>query len=610
MINSNIIFSLCSFFYCLLILITYFSKKRVVNNETKIYSLLIVVNFIGLLFELLSAFFNIYSTGYDTIEMILLRLINVYFLTWLSIFVFYVFTISYEQKGESDKYPQIYKWFLGIYFILLIIVLILPLHINYVDGHISNTYGPSVSFLYGVSFIYVVACILMLSLNIKRVGSKKYVPLFAFFILGTLVALTQMAWPELLILSSMETFVTVIMFHTIENPDVKMVEQVEIARQQADRANQAKTDFLSNMSHEIRTPLNAIVGFSQALSEEDCLNAQAQDEVKDIMMASENLLEIVNGILDISKIESGKLEIIAKDYSFKKLWDEIVTLGRGRLGDKALDFRTIYDESIPEVLYGDSARIKEVVVNLLTNAIKYTKEGYVELKVSSVIKDDVCRLIISVEDSGIGIKQENIAKLFTKFERIGVEKEMTIEGTGLGLAISKKLVDLMSGTIVVQSIYGKGSKFTVSIDQKIQVGHHLEETQNISLEEMVTTDLSNKRVLVVDDNMVNLKVAARLLKDYNLIIDEVESGMDCISKVMSDVKYDLILMDDMMPKMSGTETLHHLQEIEGFSIPTIALTANAISGMKEKYLGEGFNDYLAKPIDRAELNKIIKKYLV
>ena len=610
MINSNIIFSLCSFFYCLLILITYFSKKRVVNNETKIYSLLIVVNFIGLLFELLSAFFNIYSIGYDTIEMILLRLINVYFLTWLSIFVFYVFTISYEQKGESDKYPQIYKWFLGIYFILLIIVLILPLHINYVDGHISNTYGPSVSFLYGVSFIYVVACILMLSLNIKRVGSKKYVPLFAFFILGTLVALTQMAWPELLILSSMETFVTVIMFHTIENPDVKMVEQVEIARQQADRANQAKTDFLSNMSHEIRTPLNAIVGFSQALSEEDCLNAQAQDEVKDIMMASENLLEIVNGILDISKIESGKLEIIAKDYSFKKLWDEIVTLGRGRLGDKALDFRTIYDESIPEVLYGDSARIKEVVVNLLTNAIKYTKEGYVELKVSSVIKDDVCRLIISVEDSGIGIKQENIAKLFTKFERIGVEKEMTIEGTGLGLAISKKLVDLMSGTIVVQSIYGKGSKFTVSIDQKIQVGHHLEETQNISLEEMVTTDLSNKRVLVVDDNMVNLKVAARLLKDYNLIIDEVESGMDCISKVMSDVKYDLILMDDMMPKMSGTETLHHLQEIEGFSIPTIALTANAISGMKEKYLGEGFNDYLAKPIDRAELNKIIKKYLV
>ncbi|MEG1150407.1 MAG: ATP-binding protein, partial [Bacilli bacterium] len=367
-------------------------------------------------------------------------------------------------------------------------------------------------------------------------------------------------------------------------------------------------DFLSNMSHEIRTPLNAIVGFSNLLLDDKSVNDSAKDEIKDIIMASDNLLEIVNGILDISKIEANKLEIINTEYSFKKIVNDLIILTKGRLGDKPLEFRTHIDESIPPVLYGDYSRVKQICVNILTNAVKYTKEGFIDFTISSVMKDNVVRLIISVEDSGIGIKEGNIDKLFNKFERLDLNDNITIEGTGLGLAITKKLVDLMHGKIVVQSVYGKGSKFTVALDQKIVKNP----SKNLEYEtkKLETVKVKNKIVLLVDDNLINLKVAERLLDAYSITTESVSSGYLCIDLIKEGKKYDLILLDDMMPKLSGVETLKKLKNIDGFNTPTVALTANALTGMKEKYLNDGFNDYLAKPIDKVELNKIINKYLV
>ena len=395
------------------------------------------------------------------------------------------------------------------------------------------------------------------------------------------------------------------MYFTIENPDVKMLQEVEFAREQAEKANHAKTDFLSSMSHEIRTPLNAIVGFSQALLEEEIPNS-AKEEVEDIISASNTLLELVNSILDISKIEANKIEIIEKEYSFKEVYNELIALTKARLGEKNLEFSCSYDESIPPVLYGDHVRIKQIILNLLTNSVKYTKQGFIDFKVSSFKQNGICRLIISVEDSGIGIKQENIDKLFTKFERFD-EKNTTIEGTGLGLAITKKLIDLMSGKIIVQSLYKKGSKFTVILDQKIIDKKSLEPV--INKEEPKSANLTEKRILIVDDNSLNLKVAARLLATYKMQVDTCLSGEECISKIEAQEKYDLIFLDDMMPKLSGVETLKKLKERKDFCIPTIALTANAITGMREKYLSDGFDDYLSKPIEKEELNRIIQKFL-
>ena len=410
-----------------------------------------------------------------------------------------------------------------------------------------------------------------------------------------------------MLITFVETFCTTLMYFTIENPDVQMIEQLEILKDQADKANNAKSEFLSNMSHEIRTPLNAIVGFSESLKDDDLTEVQ-REKVDDIIMASNSLLEIVNGILDISKIEANKLEIVDKEYDIKSVLDELVALTKARMGDSPLDLRVSIDPTIPRVLYGDNVRLKQIVLNLLTNAIKYTKEGYVSFNVSQVTKDNICRLIFVVEDSGIGIKEEALPRLFSKFDRLNVEKSLTIEGTGLGLAITKKLVELMKGRIVVQSVYGKGSKFTVAIDQRI-IAVTPPQVKETSVSESKAIDVRGTKVLIIDDNELNIKVASTLMKKYGLDIDSCTSGAEALVKLIEhEEKFDIVFLDDMMPRMSGREVMERLKKEPSYQTPTIALTANAIEGMREEYLNCGFDDYLSKPIERNELERVLKTY--
>ena len=498
-----------------------------------------------------------------------------------------------------------YKIYLAFHFLITIFIFILPVYLNTVK-HQEYSYGPSVDLLFAIIAVMIVAMILVLLINIKNLRKKKVLPIIVFVILMGISAIIQNIWPHILLANFFFSIVTCLMYFTIENPDVKMIEQLNIARDQADKANSAKSDFLSSMSHEIRTPLNAIVGFSESLKEED-LPVNAKEEVNDIISASQSLLEIVNGILDISKIEANKLEIINNEYDIHKMFKDLVSLTKVRIGDKPIELKVNIDQSIPQVLYGDHTRVKQIILNLLTNAAKYTEKGFIEFNVQSVIKDEMCRLIISVKDSGKGIKEENIDKLFTKFERSD-EKNSTIEGTGLGLAITKKLINLMNGNIVVQSEYQKGSNFIVSLDQALvknpTIINKEEEQQN-----QVKTSYKDKKILIVDDNELNLKVAQRLLQSYEMQIDTVLSGDEALTKIRANEHYDLILLDDMMPHKSGSETLIELRQIENFNIPVVVLTANAIEGMKEKYLEMGFDDYLAKPISKDELKRVLLKYL-
>ena len=602
-----IMLSFAQLIYTFLLSVVFFCKERINKKENNIYSYLLIETVALLSFGII-LYFTMKSGSY-TMKMIMNKLYLFFNLLWTYLFTLYILSTLYFEKLFSSKNSTIRNILIG--FFQFILIMVLPLNFTINDNGAMFAYGISAIVTYFLSFIYVIILIYVFLSKIKFAKQSKYIPLYLFFVLGTFCTIIQAINPTLFLVVPLEALLTAVMYFTIENPDAKMIEQLNKARDEAVKANQAKTDFLSSMSHEIRTPLNAICGFSNSLLENDGVSSEAKSDVKNIIMASDTLLELVNGILDISKIEANKLEIIDSVYSFKKMYEELILLTKARIGEKPIDFRYNYDESIPEYLYGDGVRVKQIIINLLTNSAKYTKDGYIDFRINSIQKNNIIRLIISVEDSGIGIKKESIDKLFTKFERLGVEKQTTTEGTGLGLAITKKLVEMMGGKIVVQSIYGKGSIFTISLDQRMLTNEELTRVMKEKETEEKTDeiiDATGKSILVVDDNMLNLKVAERLLKAYKCNITLVSSGSECLDKV-SNNKYDLILLDDMMPRMSGTETLQKLKEIETFNTPVVALTANAITGMKEEYINRGFNDYLSKPIIKEDLNRVMKKYL-
>ena len=602
--NKTTFLVIFSFIYMISLAIIYLSKKRIKNKENKIYTTMILINTFGLIIQL---YLEVITKNMNVINPIItslvLKLYLIHFIAYLSMITKYLLVISIEKR-----YDLLNSMRITFITMSMVIAASLPTYLYYnPDTLDAYSYGLANDFTYFISFIIDILLVVLVVAKIRKIKRKKVVPILIFIFFGVICGIIQKQNPSITLIGCAESFVCFLMYFTIENPDVKMIEELNFAKEQADKANNAKTEFLSSMSHEIRTPLNAIVGFSNTLNENSKLPEELKDEVHDILSASENLLEIVNGVLDISKIEANKIEIVKKEYDTKKMFEELCKLTKSRIGNKPIEFISKIDESIPRVLYGDSVRVKQIILNLLTNAAKYTDEGKIKFTVNSVKKDNIIRLIISVEDTGKGIKEENIDKLFTKFERLDEEGNTTIEGTGLGLAITKKLVDLMHGNIVVQSKFGKGSKFTVSIDQKYV------EKPNIKLDEtsivMENMNLSKKKILLIDDNKLNIKVACKLLEAYKADVTTLLSGEETLDLLKKNNKFDLILLDDMMPKMSGTDTLNKIKEEGLYDGPIVVLTANALTGEKEKYLEIGFDDYLAKPIENIELNRVLKKYL-
>ena len=363
------------------------------------------------------------------------------------------------------------------------------------------------------------------------------------------------------------------------------------------------------MSHEIRTPLNALVGLSEDIeSYKDRVPKEVVEDTTDIKNASDTLLEIVGNILDINKIESDHMELVEQEYNFKEEITKLARVTATRIGDKPIEFEMNLAIDIPDILIGDKLHVKTVVNNLLTNAIKYTDKGKVSLTVKCINRGNNCNLIISVQDTGRGIKKENIEKLFTKFERLD-EKNTTIEGTGLGLAITKSLVNLMNGKINVQSRFGTGSLFVVNLPQKIGKRIDPKNNDKISTNDNIKIDTSSKKILIVDDNNLNIKVTTKMLKDLNYQVDDCTSGKVCLEKIKNGNKYDVILMDIMMPEMSGEEALKELKKDSDFITPVVALTADALSGCEEKYKSLGFSEYLSKPFKKDELDDKLKKLL-
>ena len=389
------------------------------------------------------------------------------------------------------------------------------------------------------------------------------------------------------------------------------IENLVKMKEAADRANQSKSDFLANVSHEIRTPMNAIIGMSELILEES-IGRKVYDFACDIKIASQNLLLIINDILDISKVEAGRFEIIPMEYYTEVLFKDIINVVTISTTQKGLTFRYSVDKHMPCEMFGDCVRIRQILLNLLGNAVKFTNKGYVSLVVSSEkISDNQVRITMKVSDTGIGIKEEDIDKIFDNFTQLDTKKNREIQGTGLGLGIAKKMANLLDGDITVESEYGKGSVFTATIIQKVLDFSTIEEkpktNADVRREECQSFTSPDTKVLIVDDNIVNLKVARGMLELYGFDIDSATSGKEALEKVGNDT-YDIIFMDHMMPEMDGVETVRHLRE-EGCKSTIIALTANAFAEVREMFLNNGFQDFISKPIEQAALYKVLDRWV-
>ncbi|RKI38087.1 response regulator [bacterium D16-51] len=408
---------------------------------------------------------------------------------------------------------------------------------------------------------------------------------------------------------------------------------MERKRQQALMASEAKGKFLANMSHEIRTPINAVLGMNEMILRE-CTDAAVREYALDIQNAGQSLLALVNDILDLSKIESGKLEVLPEEYDLSSLLHDIMNMITMKAKDKGLAVELSVDENLPSRFWGDDIRLRQILVNIMNNAVKYTEKGSVTLTVTGTEavtdsvsqsgsensmppKDAVCLLTFQVKDTGIGIRQEDLAKLFQEFQRIEEDRNRNIEGTGLGMSITTQLLELMGSKLEVESVYGKGSAFYFTLEQKVMdtapIGNLGERIKKRAAEYSYQAVFTapDARVLVVDDNSVNRKVFTNLLKATKVVIDEAAGGMECI-RLAGEKQYDVIFLDHMMPDLNGIETLHRLRKLENcpcHAAPVIALTANAVSGAKEMYLKEGFDGFLSKPIIPDKLEKMLMQML-
>ena len=597
---TGIYFLIEAIVYSMLLMTVYFRKKVFKSKENKVYSILVVVSFFELIVELILDFVGPMYKEIPNVSYFVARLFSFGVELWITILLCYVLFVCLSIKKKERYIPVVRNIAIVLMIIFTTLNFILPLNFKY-DGYIAYTYGPSVNIIYLSAFLYSFVGIIALIRNIKNIKDKRFFPILIFLIVGGSASYIQYMNPGLLLATPIHAFITFLMYFTIENPDVKMIEEYHKAKEISDNANEDKTMFLYNMTNDIRLITKDINYNTDAAINEMSNKKLDKDLVNDYLRAiKENTARfttMTNEILDVDSIDSASIKVYDDKYNIKLLLKKIVTLYSDECSKKGLTFRSDIASDLPEYLYGDNLGLKNVLISILDNSIKYTKEGYIEFNVNTIIKNNIARLIITIEDSGVGISPDEMDSIFYK-------RKEEIDGSNMknNLFTARKLITLMGGTIIPSSNYGNGTTMKIVLDQKIV--EEANEKYN-----KYESFYDEKKILLVDDNISTEKIISKLIRDTNIKLDYVSLGKEALDKIRGKEKYDLILLDEVMDPLDGVTVMKKFKDIRNFKTNVILLTRNNEYEYNEEYLKYGFSGYLLKPISKDKLFEIIDKYL-
>ena len=584
---ANNFFTILSFFYSLMLVIIYFRRKNIRSLETKTYSKIVITNFLNVLFAILCYFTILYKDNLLFINDFVSKTLLIFFITWELFFTYYIVVIiNKDDKKVKMTTDKLKLLILFLYSLLVAIVYYLPLYYHN-ENKMVYSYGPSADLIYALTACLIVIWIILIIKNVEILKSKKCIPVILFIILTIIVVIIQKQNPGLLLITATETFITIIMYFTIENPDMKLLKEMHEAKEISDNANEEKTLFLYNMTQEIRATTKNIDNEADNIIDSDDIEFD-RESARNIKGETSKFRMMTNDILDVSAIDSANIKIYNSSYNLKILLRSIIGSYTEVCNNKNLEFRTNIEHNIPESLYGDNISLKRAINLLLTYSVKCTKKGYVELDINTIKKGDIVRLIITIEDSSMGIKSSEL-------EKIKIDNKSISE--------CYKLVILMNGTMVITSNYGIGNKIKIILDQKIDRDINKEEKKYQEI-------LLDKKILVVDNNESSIKVIDKLLKGSKIEMDYSLNGKDAYNKIKTRNRYDLILIDEELNMMTGAELLKYLKEIRNFNIPVILLSKDNKYEYNEEYLKMGFNDILIKPIKKEVLIEKINKNIM
>ena len=614
---TSIGFSVCALIFLVLITIMHITKQKHRENQNKSFIFLLVLTGFLLISEIAYVYCMANIDKMPRLTEVLCRMYLIGAIVWIMAFLYYILTLGTREYEEEEK-NKIHKKYLIAVGIIVIITSVtscfLPLEYNVAINDIYSFSGLASYLVYVVGLASGIIMFIIFVVTKLTFPSAKKIPIrFAFVVVIVSLLVQALTGYDFNNLTYLFAFMISTLFFTIESQDSKLLAEVKASKEEAEAANKAKTQFLENMSHEIRTPMSTILGFSETLlKQKELSQEQVKEDVENIHSASITLLDLINNILDISRIDSSREELVEREYELQDLVFEVNSVFSSKINNNELTFEISVDPNLPRRYYGDYQKLTKVVLNILMNALKYTNYGKITLEfLQKETEADKFCLEIIVSNTGHEMKEEYLNFDFNDFMKIGETIEgNNIDSVTLGLGVAKQYIEMMEGKLDFKNETGKGTKYFVYVEQKVINDEKIGDifaNKSKDVPENRELDLSDKKFLIVDDNEINIKIAKRLLEGYKVVVEEAKSGQECVEKV-KDTKYDLIFLDHMMPEMDGVATLNVIKTAGSALPPVIALTANSYSGIREKYLEEGFNDYLAKPINYKDLNKLIHRY--